>query len=133
MITVKRFSLWLLLVFLIIFRYFSVRPVYKNGDTVYVSATVFFDLVSYPNSQSLKAGGLKISLPIFPEINYGDHIVVEGIVDNGKLKNAKLISDSPNQGFGSGLRNKIIAFYQKTLPEPMLGLIAGTVLGVGEK
>jgi competence protein ComEC len=100
-----------------------------NGDTVRITSTVYSDPITYPGSQSLKAGGLKIYLPPFPEISYGDRVTVEGIVDNGKLSDAKLISVSPSQGFGSGTRNKIIGFYQKTLPQPMSGLTAGTTLG----
>ncbi len=125
----KQFFFWFIIIFLIIFRYFSTRPVYVNGDTVRVTATVYSDPINYPDSQSIKAGGLKIYLPLFPEIYYGDHIVVTGIIENGKLADAKLISVNKNQGFGSGVRNKIIAFYQKILPQPMSGLTAGITLG----
>ena len=42
----------------------------------------------------------------------------------------KLVSSKTGQGFGSGIRNKIISFYQKVLPQPMSGLIAGITLVV---
>lgn len=125
----KQILFWFFIVSLIIFRYFSTRPIYKNGDTVRITATVFSDPISYPNSQSLKAGGLKIYLPLFPEISYGDRITVEGNVSDGKLSDAKLISVRSSRGFGSGIRNKIINFYQKSLPQPMSGLTAGITLG----
>ena len=128
----KQLIFWLALFSLIVFRYFSTRPVYQNGDTVRITTVVYSDPVDYPGSQSLKAGGLKISLPLFPEINYGDLITVTGIVDNGKLSKAKLLSDKLEQSFGSKLRNKITVFYQKTLPEPMSGILAGITLGSKE-
>ena len=117
------------MIFLIIFRYFTTRPVYKNGDTVRITATVFSDPITYPSSQGLKIAGITFYLPVFPEVYYGDRVVVTGIIDGGKLKSPKLISIKESQGFGSGVRNKIIAFYQKVLPQPMSGLAAGITLG----
>jgi competence protein ComEC len=124
-----RYLIWLLLILLIVFRYFTTRPFYKNGDTVRITATVFSDPVRYPNSQGIKIAGITFYLPAFPEVSYGDRVVVEGIIDGGKLKNPKLISVSVNQSFGSGIRNRIIDFYQQVLPQPMSGLIAGITLG----
>lgn len=125
----KQFFFWLILLSLIVFRYFSTRPVYQNGDSVRITSVVFSDPISYPGYQSIKLLGLKISLPVFPEIYYGDKIVVEGIIDGQKLIKTKLISVSQNKSFGSGVRNKIIAFYQRVLPQPMSGLTAGITLG----
>jgi competence protein ComEC len=124
-----KYLIWLLLILLIVFRYFTTRPVYKNGDTVRITATVFSDPISYPTSQRLKVAGITVYLPAFPEVSYGDGVVVEGIIDAGKLKNPKLISVNVNQSFGSGIRNRIIDIYQKVLPQPMSGLIAGITLG----
>jgi competence protein ComEC len=126
---IGKYLLWLLLISLIVFRHFTSRPVYKNGDTVRITTTVLSDPINYSTTQYFKIAGLKIYLPAFPEIFYGDFIVVEGIVNNGKLDSAKLISIGEGKSLGSGLRNKIIAFYQKSLPQPMSGLTAGVVLG----
>jgi hypothetical protein len=116
-----RYFIWLILVILIVFRYFSTRPVYKNGDTVRITATIYSDPIDYSTSQSVKIAGLKVSLPIFPEVYYGDRVTVTGIVSDGKLTGAKLISDKIVQGFGSGIRNKIITFYQQVLPPTDIG------------
>jgi competence protein ComEC len=130
-----RYLIWLLLISLIVFRYFTTRPIYKNGDTVRLTATVYSDPVSYPGSQGVKIAGLTAYLPPFPEVSYGDRVVIEGTIDNGpdngvkKLKNPKLISVKESQGFGSGFRNKIVSFYQQVLPQPMSGLTAGITLG----
>lgn len=124
-----KYALLGLLILLIIFRYFTTRPVYHNGDRVRITSPVLSDPINYSTSQYLRLAGLKIYLPLVPEISYGDKIVVEGIVNDGKLENPKLIKMGEGKTFLSGIRNSIIYFYQKVLPEPEGGLIAGIVIG----
>lgn len=124
-----RYLIWFILILLIIFRYFTSRPVYENGDDVRISSSVLSDPISYPTSQYLKVAGLKVYLPKSPEISYGDKIVIEGIVNGGELKNPKLISVGGKKTFLSSFRNSVIRFYQESLPEPMGGLLAGIVIG----
>ncbi len=124
-----------LLILLIIFRYFTTRPVYTNGQTVRITSPVLSDPIKYSTSQYLRLAGLKVYLPLIPEISYGDKIIVEGIINNGKLENPKLINGGKistsklDKTFLSGFRNSIISFYQKILPEPMSGLLGGIVIG----
>lgn len=125
----KGYLLWILLILLVLLRYFSLKPVYQNGDTVRITSTVSSDPISYGNYQYFSAAGLKVYLPIYPEINYGDKIVLEGLVDEGKLENPKLVSIKDFNSFGSGFRKNIIDFYQNNLPQPISGLMAGLVLG----
>jgi hypothetical protein len=68
-------------------------------------------------------------MPPFPEISYGDRIVVEGTVNNGKLDNPKLIKIFDEKTFLSGFRNSIVNFYQQVLPVREAGLLGGVVLG----
>jgi competence protein ComEC len=117
------------LILLIIFRYFTTRPVYKNGQTVRITSSVLSDPINYSTSQYLRLAGLKIYLPLVPEISYGDKITVEGIVNDGKLESPKLIKVGEQKTFLSGVRNSVISFYQKILPEPESGLLAGIVIG----
>ena len=124
-----KYFIWPLLLLLVVVRYFTTRPVYQNGDTVRITGVVYSDPVTYPGSQGFKIAGLLIYLPAFPLVSYGDRVIIEGVVNNGKLENPKLISLAENQGLASGVRNKIIAFYQNVLPQPMSGLIAGITLG----
>ncbi len=127
--------IWLLLILLIVFRYFTTRPIFRNGDRVRITTSVLSDPIRYSTSQYLKIAGLKTYLPLVPEISYGDKIVIEGTVNNGKLDNPKLIIDAnaiivgEEKTLFSGTRNSIISFYQQTLPEPMGGLLAGIVIG----
>jgi len=124
-----KYFIWFLLFSLIIFRYFSTRPVYKDGDIVRITTTVFSDPVVYGNYQTFSAAELKITLFSFPEINYGDKVTIEGIVNEGKLKDPELIRVVSSTGPGSFVRNKIIDFYKRVLPQPMSGLIGGITLG----
>jgi len=125
----RNLTLAIFAISLITLRFYSTRPVYRNGDTVRITATVFTDPVSYTGFQGVKIAGLTAYLPAYPEVSYGDRVVVEGVVSSGKLKDPKLISVSGNQSFGSLVRKRIIAFYQEVLPQPMSGLIAGITLG----
>jgi competence protein ComEC len=114
---------------LIIARYFVTRPVYHDGDLIRVTATVFSDPIRYSSSQYLKIAGLKTYLPLLPEIYYGDKIVVEGTVNDDKLEKPKLLKVMESVSILSGFRNSIIKFYEKVLPEPEAGLLAGIVIG----
>lgn len=125
----KKYLLWFFLILLVALRYFLFRPAYQNGDTIRLTTIVRGDPVSYGDYQTFPAAGIKIYLPSYPEIYYGDKIVLEGVVDNGKLTNAKLLSLENFKGFGSGFRKKITDFYAKVLPQPVSGLFSGIVLG----
>ena len=125
----RNLMLIVFIISLIAFRFYSSRPVYKNGDAVRITATVFTDPISYPGFQGIKIAGLTAYLPAYPEVSYGDRVVVEGVVSSEKLKDPKLISVSGNISFGSLARKRIIAFYQEVLPQPMSGLTAGIILG----
>lgn len=124
-----KYFIWIFFVILIIFRYFSTRPVYQNGDIIRITTTIVSDPVNYGAYQSFTAAGLRVSLPVFPEINYGDRVVLTGVVEGVKLINAKLENSNALYSFGSGIRKRIIDFYQEFLPQPMSGLVAGITLG----
>lgn len=126
---VKKYLIWLLLILLVIVRYITTRPVYGNGDTVRITATIYSDPVEYPGTQYIRIAGLKAYLTSYPEISYGDRMIVEGVVKDGKLEKPKLVSVVERGTILSLFRNKIIRFYQESLPQPMSGLLAGIVLG----
>ncbi|MBU0572409.1 ComEC/Rec2 family competence protein [Patescibacteria group bacterium] len=107
----------------------TTRPVYSDGDKIKISTKVSSEPIKYDTSQRLILVGLKIYLPNYPEIGYGDKVVVEGIVRDGKLNDPKLISLEPVTGILYKTRNNIIRVYQKSLPEPHASLLAGLTLG----
>ncbi len=121
--------IWLLLVLLIIFRYFATLPVYRDGDNIRITSTIYSDPINYPTSIYLRLGGLKVYLPVSSQVSYGDKVVVEGLVDGDRLANPKLIRVSNSNNFAAKFRNKIVDFFLSTLPQPESGLIAGVVIG----
>ncbi len=123
-----KYAIWLLLILLIFFRYFTTRPVYKNGDRVRVSGTVYSDPLFFGKNEYLKIAGLRIFVPAKSDVEYGDKVAVEGVVDGGQLKNAKIIKKEDGN-FLAGFRNKIVDFYQKVLPQPESGAMSGIVFG----
>lgn len=120
---------WFLVVCLVIFRYFSVRPNYKEGQKLKITGTLHEEPVRYSNYQKFNFANLEISLPLYPEINYGDKIVVSGVVNKDKLDNATLVESELSRGLIPTLRKNLISFYQKKLPEPHSSLVAGITLG----
>ncbi len=125
----RNLTIFIFLIVLIGVRYYFTLPNYHNGDRVRITTTVFSDPIRYSTSQYLKVAELRTYLPLFPEISYGDKIVVEGTVGSGKLEDPKLMKINPSKSYTSLFRNNIISFYQKVLPEPEGGLLSGIVIG----
>lgn len=120
---------FLIIILLIFLRFYSTRPVYKNGDFVKITSKVYSEPIVYDRQQYLKLQGLKIYLPKYPEINYGDKIVVTGQVEKDKLVSPKLVEISQEKGLLYALRGNLISFYKSSLPEPYSSLVAGIVIG----
>lgn len=124
-----RYLLYLFIILTIVFRYTSSLPKFKDGDLVKISTTVTTEPIVYEKAQYIKLVGLKIYLPKYPEITYGDNLVVVGRVNGDKLENPELIEINRSENGLYKLREKLIGFYKKGLPEPHASLVAGTVLG----
>ena len=124
----KQFLFWFILVSLIIFRYITTQPNLPQGKKVRITGKVSSEPTRYERSQGFKLSGLQIYLPLYPEINYGDIVVVEGKVDGDKLSNPKLINDKAGGAFYA-LRGKLLNFYSHVLPRPHSSLIEGVVVG----
>lgn len=122
---------WLLgvLIILAIVRILTIKSPFSDGQKVRITSRVLMEPQRYERSQKIKLAGLVIFLPLYPAVTYGDEVVVEGEVIKGKLQNPKLISVKESRGFLPKVRERIIAFYQRTLPEPHASLVAGITLG----
>jgi competence protein ComEC len=126
-----KFFFWLLVILLIVFRFFYLRPNFIDGSRIRISSErIRSEPVRFEKSQRITILGLKAYLPLYPEINYGDMVTVEGRVNLKKktLDEAKLIKLEKGNSFYK-LRERLILFYQKYLPEPHSSLVAGMVLG----
>lgn len=120
---------FILLIFLVFLRFLASRPVYKNGDFIRITTTVTTEPVVYDNKQYLKLSGLKVYLPKYPEVVYGDKVVVEGLVQDNSLKEPKLITLQEKTNPLFSFRQNLINFYKSNIPEPHASLLSGTILG----
>lgn len=114
---------------LILLRYKTSLPSFKNGDLVKITSRIYGEPINYDRAQYIKIQGLKVYLPKYPEVRYGDIIEVTGTVSDDKLQvtNYKQIANNKPQILK--LREKIISFYKANLPEPYASLVAGIVIG----
>lgn len=121
---------FLLVILFIFLRFYSTRPTFKNGDLVRITSKVYSEPIIYDKQQYLKLQGLQVYLSKYPEITYGDKIVVTGTVNDKKLQNPKIQKlETGNRGILLDFRLKLIEFYKKSLPEPYSSLMAGMVIG----
>ena len=124
-----KYLFWFLLLSVFVFRYLSTLPVYKQGDHLKIETTLLTEPVVYDTSLYFKIKGLKVYLPKSTEVGYGDKITIEGIVEEDKLKNPKIIEIKKTSNFLFNIRSKIISFYTSNLPATHASLIAGVTLG----
>jgi competence protein ComEC len=121
--------LFVLSISIIIGRYIMTLPDFGQGDSVRISAEITTEPIRYSTSQYIKLMGLKIYLPLFPELTYGDKVVITGKVNNGKLENPQLVDINRDKAIIYGIRQQIIEFYKRGLPEPHSSLVSGVVVG----
>jgi competence protein ComEC len=124
-----KFLFWGVLVLLVFVRYFSTKPGYPDGQFLRITGTVRQEPSRFSYHQRISLAGLKFYLPKYPEIYYGDRIIVQGVVQKGELENASLVLKEENIILFSGFRKSVVQFFQKTLPEPHASLVAGISLG----
>jgi len=124
-----RYFIYAFLSLLVIFRYLTTLPNYKDGDTIRITGRVTTEPFRYQYSQRIEVAGLGVYLDKFPEVNYGDEVTLTGVVKAGELRDAELSDHRPGTNFLLNIRQQIISFYNKVLPEPHNALVAGVVLG----
>jgi len=105
------------------------RPSFSEGDLIQITTKVADEPIRYQTAQYLRLKGLKVYLPLYPEIHYGDKVVVQGQVEGDKLASPQLVQilHSSNPIFLT--RQKILDFFTDCLPQPHAALVAGVVLG----
>src|SRR3972149_6771518 len=124
-----KFLFWGLLFFVALLRILTFKTPVTDGQKVRISTKVLQEPIRQQNYQRLVLENLIVYLDPFPEVYYGDEVVVEGVVSQNKLVSAKLLSVKENQGILPNFRKRLINFYQDSLPEPHASLIAGITLG----
>jgi competence protein ComEC len=111
-----------------VFRVSSIHYEYPQGEKIRIKGQVLTDPVAYDNSRYIKINGLRAYVDLYPEVLYGDYVVLEGEVDGDRLKDSSLVSVERGGGI-YGVRESIIRNFQKALPEPHAALVSGIVLG----
>lgn len=120
--------IYFILFLLVILRVASINHVYPEGARIRIKGRVLSEPVVYDNARFIKLKGLGAYVDLFPEVNYGDFVVLEGKVSRGRLKDAVVLEVRQGEWL-YGLRQKIISMFKKALPEPHASLVSGVVLG----
>jgi len=100
-----------------------------EGHKIRISSKILQEPSKFSNTQKFYLEGFNFYLPKYPQVSYGDKVTVEGIVEKGKVINARLINLQKDENLFLGFRKKIISFYKLSLPEPHSSLVAGIILG----
>lgn len=127
-----RYLLWIILFILFCVRviyFYQTQPSYPNDTKIRITDRITSEPIRYSNSQYIKLQGFKIYLPHYPEIYYGDRVVIEGKVQDDKLIEVRLVDKKEDKGFLYNFRRELLGFYQKSLPQPHSALIAGVTIG----
>ncbi|MEK7458654.1 MAG: hypothetical protein AAB612_04225, partial [Patescibacteria group bacterium] len=67
-------------------------PSHIDGTKMRINSRVRSEPIRYENAQYFRLDGLKIYLPLYPEVSYGDRVVIEGVVGSdakGKVDRMK--------------------------------------------
>ena len=75
-----RYLFWLILLLLIFVRYISSRPNYSDGGRLHITTKISSEPIRYESSQYFKLAGLKVYIPLFPEVHYGDKRIDWGFI-----------------------------------------------------
>lgn len=124
-----RYLIWFLLIIVLLTRVIAVRENFQDGDKIRITTKVINEPLKYENSQRISVDGLIIYLPLFPEIHYGDKVIIEGVVSENRLEDPILIDVFETKGLIFQFRKKIISTYRQSLSEPYSSLIAGVTFG----
>lgn len=123
---------WFLIILLVGIRiivYYQTKPSYPDGTKIRISGKVSSEPIQYQYSQRVILQGFKMYLPFFPEVHYGDNLVVEGIVEKDKINGAEIVDFTESTGFLFALRKRLLDFYQRNLPLEHSALVAGVTIG----
>ena len=123
---------WILFIGLVVLRVIFVNLIqqkYPNGTILKITDRVRSEPIQYDYSQRISIQGFKFYLPKYPEIYYGDEIVVKGLVEGRELRESELLEIKESKNIVYKLKQKFVVFFQKSLPQPHSSLTAGMVLG----
>jgi len=115
---------------IIVLRARTTASQYRVGESIVITSIVRSEPVRFEYSQGIEMQGLYMFLPLYPEIHYGDSLSVSGTVaDDGILKSTDIIKHTSRTSPLFRIRNQLIAVFDRSLPAPNSGLVAGMTIG----
>lgn len=124
-----RNALLLIIFLLIAIRIITHQAPYSNGDVIKITGKISREPTYGDDYQKIEIAGVRAYVPRYPELRYGDSISISGIVENDVINDAEVIDHKESNALLYKVRNRILDFFQRTLPEPHSSLISGVVLG----
>lgn len=150
-----RFYLFLFILFGLLcarfFFFFFNQPQYAHGDTVSFTTTLLEEPMVSSRYQSVTAylengQAVFVYFPRYPSFHYADSLHIVGTLNERVITNNKTImtisfpkveAKKNNSSFfkiplavSLFIRQKVLALYEKTLPEPASSLLVGIVFGI---
>lgn len=136
------------LIGLFLIRFYTLNHSFKEGDRIRITGSIQEDPLLIEGRQRVVVAGVKAYLPRFPEFQYGDRVVVEGVATSGNavwpagialrsnagwyLKDPEIVYQDAQKGIGQSFlefRERALDSFGKFLPEPHASLLKGIVLG----
>ncbi len=101
---------------------------FEDGTHLKITTRITSEPLIYDQVQRLAVNGMKVYLPRFPEVGYGDTATIEGTVREGELVDVRLVKLEDKSYFFS-FRDRMLSLYTRMLPEPQASLVSGMTFG----
>lgn len=149
----KTASICILLLILLLLRFFFFyqnQPQFEDGQEIEFETTILSEPQIAGRVQRITANlengeRIFVTLPRFPEFNYGQTLHISGTLKKRLLTNEKIIltmsfpkvepvkkPQNPLLALTSLIRQKVISLFEKTLHPNASGLLLGIVFGIRE-
>lgn len=99
-----------------------------EGEEVEIKGRVSREVTTYTYYQKVTIDNYDVFIPKYPEVTYGDTVIIHAFVQNGELKDAKIVSHNSGGGIYT-LRERLIERISESLPPNDAALVSGILLG----
>lgn len=120
---------WLIILLVILLRFISTKPDFKTGDKIRIKGTLSSEPTLSFGKAYFSLNNINVEVKEKEAIHYGDYVIVNGIWENGRIKNGEVESFIEKNNIFSLLRQRLLVFYAKFLTQPSASLVGGIVLG----
>lgn len=124
-----RYFILIFLIFLFLARLNSSTPHYNDGQKIRITAKVSSETKRYAFYQIANILNFSVKLPLYPVLEYGDTVTIEGYVSGKYINDAEIIKIQRSEFFLSKIRKELIMVIERSLPSPYSSLVSGVALG----